>query len=83
MRRKQSPPINFNIRGVNIIKALRERTPNLPIIAMSGVLLNDSARTVLEFLPKLPGLAEIVCLQKPFRPAELLHAVHAAFAAAA
>jgi len=71
------------IDGVKIIKALRERSANLPIIAMSGVLLNESGHTALEFLPKVPGMSEIVCLQKPFRPPELLKAVQVAFAAAA
>lgn len=71
------------IDGVKIIKALRERSANLPIIAMSGVLLNESGHTALEFLPKVPGMSEIVCLQKPFRPRELLKAVQVAFAAAA
>ena len=71
------------IDGVKIIKALRERSANLPIIAMSGVLLNKSGHTALEFLPKVPGMSEIVCLQKPFRPRELLKAVQVAFAAAA
>jgi CheY-like chemotaxis protein len=72
-----------NIDGVKLIKALRELSPGLPIIAMSGVLLNESQRTALEFLPKLPGMSEVVCLQKPFRPPELLKAVRVAFAMAA
>jgi len=72
-----------NIDGVKLIKSLRERAPELPIIAMSGVMLNESQRTALEFLPKLPGLSEIVCLQKPFRSSELLRAVRAAFKIAA
>jgi CheY-like chemotaxis protein len=69
--------------GVTLIKALRERSPALPSIAMSGVLLNDSQHTALEFLPKLPSLAGVVCLQKPFRPPELLKAIDAAFALSA
>lgn len=69
-----------NVDGVKLIKALRERSPNLPIIAMSGVQLSESHCTALEFLPKLPGLSEIVCLQKPFRPPELLKAIRGAFA---
>jgi len=72
-----------NIDGVKLIKSLRERAPDLPIIAMSGVMLNESQRTALEFLPKLPGMSDIVCLQKPFRSVELLRAVRAAFKIAA
>jgi DNA-binding response OmpR family regulator len=69
-----------NVDGVKLIKALRERSPSLPIIAMSGVQLSESQRTALDFLPKLPGLSEIICLQKPFRLPELLKKIRAALA---
>jgi DNA-binding response OmpR family regulator len=72
-----------DVDGVKLIKLLRDRSPGLPIIAMSGVVLNESQRTALEFLPRLPGLSDIVCLQKPFRPPELLKAIGAALAVAA
>jgi DNA-binding response OmpR family regulator len=64
--------------GVTLIKSLRALAPSLPIIAMSGVLLNDSERTALDFLPKAPGLTDIVCLQKPFRPRDLMQAIRSA-----
>jgi len=70
-----------DVDGVRFIKRLRERAPNLPIVAISGVGLGKSERTALEYLPKLPGLSEIVCLQKPFRPPELVEAVLAAYEA--
>ncbi len=69
--------------GVRLIKALRERAPRLPVIAISGVRLNESHATALDFLPKLPVMAEIVCLQKPFRTGELARAIRAALATAA
>jgi CheY-like chemotaxis protein len=72
-----------NVDGVKLIKELRQRAPSLPIIAMSGVQLNQSQRTALDFLPQLPGLSEIVCLQKPFRPAALKQAIESALATAA
>lgn len=68
------------VDGVSLMKTLREQSPGLPIIAMSGVLLNESQRTALEFLPKVPGLSDIVCLRKPFRPPELVKAIEVAFA---
>jgi hypothetical protein len=34
--------------------------------------------TALDFLPESPGLSDVVCLQKPFRPHELMRAVEAA-----
>lgn len=71
------------VDGVKLIKALRDRSPNLPIIVISGVALNDSQMTALDFLPKHPGLSNIACLKKPFRSDELLHKVRTALTAAA
>lgn len=71
------------IDGVRLIKALRERSPNLPVIAMSGVPLPDSGRTVLDFLPDHPSVSKIVCLKKPFRPADLVEAIRSAISIAA
>jgi CheY-like chemotaxis protein len=69
------------IDGVKLIKALRDRAPEFPIIAMSGVLLNGSQQTALEYFPNLADLSSVVCLQKPFRPLDLLKAVQSALAA--
>jgi CheY-like chemotaxis protein len=60
--------------GVKLIKALRERNPNLPVIAVSGVHLNGTERTALDLFP-LAHLSDVVCLQKPFGPVELLQAI--------
>lgn len=60
--------------GVKLIKAVRERNPNLPVIAVSGVHLRGSGRTALDLFP-LAHLSDVVCLQKPFGPAELLQAI--------
>ena len=72
-----------SIDGVKLVKALRNRSPGLPIIVISGVALNGSELTALDFMPKLPGFAEIAYLKKPFRSAELVKLVRAAFNAAA
>ena len=61
--------------GVKLIKALRERNPNLPVIAVSGVHLRGSERTALDLFPLAHDLSDVVCLQKPFGPAELLRAI--------
>ncbi len=61
--------------GVKLIRALRERNANLPVIAVSGVALPSSGRTALHLFQQAPGLADVVCLQKPFRPPELLQAI--------
>jgi len=69
--------------GVKLIRALRQRKPNLPVVAMSGVHLSASGRTALDHLHMARDLSGIVCLQKPFRPAELSQAVEKATAVAA
>lgn len=61
--------------GVDVIASLRERAPGLPIIAVSGV-------TALDFMEQSAHLADVVCLQKPFRPNDLLRALRKAQAAA-
>lgn len=71
------------VDGVNVIKQLRRRAPNLPIVAMSGVLIGTSQSSVMDMLPSAPGMSEIVCLHKPFKAAQLLMAVVRAFEAVA
>ncbi len=57
--------------GFDVITMLRERVAGLPIVAISGM-------TTLDFVSEWPGLADVVCLQKPFRPNELVGAIEAA-----
>jgi DNA-binding NtrC family response regulator len=57
--------------GSDLIGTMRERVPDLPVIAISGM-------TALDFLPTSPELADVVCLQKPFRPNDLMRAIDAA-----
>ena len=57
--------------GFDLIGTLRERVPNLPVVAISGM-------TALDFLSESPGLSDVVCLQKPFRPHDLMRAIEAA-----
>ena len=61
--------------GVDVIAGLRERAPALPVIAVSGM-------TALDFMEQSPHLANVACLQKPFRPNDLLQALRKAQAAA-
>jgi DNA-binding response OmpR family regulator len=57
--------------GIDIIRTMRERVPDLPIVAISGI-------TMLDFVSASPGLSDVICLQKPFRPNELVRAIEAA-----
>ncbi|SEN13814.1 response regulator [Bradyrhizobium sp. OK095] len=61
--------------GVDVMLAIRERVPGFPIVAVSGM-------TALDFVGEAPDLADVVCLQKPFRPNDLLQALRKAQAAA-
>jgi len=56
--------------GVDLIVKMRERNPDLPIVAISGI-------TTLDFLSASPELSDVVCLQKPFRPNDLMGALEA------
>jgi DNA-binding response OmpR family regulator len=57
--------------GFEVIMKMRERIPDFPIVAISGM-------TMLDFVNETPELCNIVCLQKPFRPADLVLAVEVA-----
>jgi len=69
--------------GVKVIRQLRARAANLPIVAMSGVLLGESRHTALDIFPNASDLSDIVCLKKPFRSSELMAAVEKALVLAA
>lgn len=57
-----------NTCGLDLIAAMRERAPELAVVAVSGM-------ATLDAVSRPSDLANVVCLQKPFRPAELLRAV--------
>ncbi|MCS3729906.1 DNA-binding response OmpR family regulator [Bradyrhizobium betae] len=61
--------------GVDVMATIRERVPGFPIVAVSGM-------TALDFVGEAPDLGGVVCLQKPFRPSDLLQALRKAQAAA-
>jgi DNA-binding response OmpR family regulator len=57
--------------GLDVIRLMRERIPDLPVVAISGM-------TTLDAVSGSSDLSNIVCLQKPFRPNELVRAIEAA-----
>ncbi len=57
--------------GFDVIAALRERVPTLPIVAVSGM-------TALDFMSQSADFSNVQCLRKPFRPNELIRAIAAA-----
>jgi DNA-binding response OmpR family regulator len=56
--------------GIDLIEKMRERNPELPVVAISGM-------TMLDFVVESPDLSDVVCLQKPFRPNDLMRAIEA------
>jgi DNA-binding response OmpR family regulator len=59
------------INGFDLITMMRERASNLAVVAISGM-------ATLDFVSQWPELADVICLQKPFRPNELMRAIEAA-----
>src|ERR1700761_1644981 len=57
--------------GFEFITMMRERIPDLPIVAISGM-------TALDFVSSSPEFSDVVGLQKPFRPNELVRAIETA-----
>ena len=57
--------------GFDVIAAVRERVPDLPVIAMSGI-------ATLSLVSRSAETANVACLQKPFRPNQLFGAIAAA-----
>ena len=57
--------------GFDVIRTMRDRVPHLPVVAMSGM-------TAPEFVTASSDAGSVICLQKPFRPGELLRAIEAA-----
>lgn len=57
--------------GFDLIAALRERVPRLPVVAVSGMTALDGMSQSVEF-------SDVQRLQKPFRPNQLIAAIEAA-----
>jgi DNA-binding NtrC family response regulator len=57
--------------GFDLIAAMRETVPDLPVVAVSGM-------ATLEAVARSSDLPNLVCLQKPFRPVELIRAIETA-----
>lgn len=61
--------------GFDLIAAMREQVPDLPVVAISGLAKLDS-------VAGSAAVSNVVCLQKPFRPAQLIKALETARGAA-
>jgi CheY-like chemotaxis protein len=65
--------------GLDTIKMLRGNTPNVPIIAMSGYAFHGGSSD-LDFFGMASKLGATCCLQKPFKPRELIEAIETCLA---
>jgi DNA-binding NtrC family response regulator len=57
--------------GLEVIGQIRKRIPGFPVVAISGMM-------ALDLLTESPEFSNVICLQKPVRPAELVRATEAA-----
>lgn len=64
------------VDGLETIKQLREITPDIPIVAMSGFRFRNSAINVPDFLGMAAELGATYCLRKPFAPQQLIAAIN-------
>src|SRR3954454_4140237 len=67
------------VEGLETIRLLRERKPEIPIVAMSGFMAREE-RPSPDYLTMANKLGANGTLAKPFRPKELLDAVAACLA---
>jgi CheY-like chemotaxis protein len=61
--------------GLETIRTVHKRAPNVPIIAMSGLMFRDAITPAPDFLGMATKLGAACSLAKPFRPDDLLRAV--------
>jgi CheY-like chemotaxis protein len=65
------------MNGLETIRELRARAPHLPVVVISGSLMQDGDATdLLRMVAELDG---VTSLAKPFKLWELLHTVRASF----
>jgi DNA-binding response OmpR family regulator len=66
--------------GLESIRHLNKRAPDVPVVAMSGFQLRDSAKGAPDFLSMATKLGAASSIQKPFRGRELVQVVEACLA---
>jgi CheY-like chemotaxis protein len=66
-----------DIDGLEIIRRFAQRSPRVPVIAMSGFVSHDLYATAPDFLRMAGELGAAFCLRKPFLPNQLTAAIDA------
>jgi two-component system, OmpR family, response regulator len=63
-----------NIDGKEVIRAARAARPEMPIVVMSGMVL-ESGRGAPDVLGMSIKVSDVHCLAKPFKPRDLLQLI--------
>jgi CheY-like chemotaxis protein len=71
------------MNGLETTKAIRELSPLMPIITASGFMFGGSCPEMPNFKDMAAEAGATSTLYKPFRPKELLQAIHKAIGVAA
>jgi CheY-like chemotaxis protein len=71
------------MNGLDTTKAIRKISPDLPIITASGFMFSGSCPEMPNFDAMAVEAGAVSTLYKPFRPKQLLQAVHEAIGAIA
>ena len=61
--------------GLETIKTFGRLAPGLPVIAVSGRMFREASEPAPDFLAMSTKLGAACCLQKPFRPRDLMNAI--------
>jgi CheY-like chemotaxis protein len=68
------------MNGIDTVRALRSRAPSLPVVMISGSLMQTSG-SVPELLRVATGMSSVTSLAKPFKLSDLLNVARKTFLA--
>jgi len=66
--------------GLDTINIIRQKTPGMPIVAMTGFRFRPSKDPETDFLGLAVRRGATSCVRKPFGPQQLLDAINSSFA---
>jgi len=72
-----------DMNGLKVTEAVRQSNPTIPLIIASGFMFGGDCPPMPEFEAMATEAGAALTLYKPFRPAQVLHAVEQAIGAAA
>jgi CheY-like chemotaxis protein len=66
--------------GLTTTRTIRQHSPNMPIVAVSGFMFRDECPNMPNFHPMATAAGATATLYKPFRPNELVQVITDAMA---